>query len=216
MTTTAKSLSLLFAVLALAAGLLLLGPSAAPAAPSASVCSDGLDNDGDGKADFPVDTGCGSANSDSEADEVENEAGEVRRACSDGVDNDTDGKVDYPADPGCGSPNSGEETDEADENEDEAGDDRGRDRNRASIQLSDDRCGSGKLVATVRGRRMSGVALAIDGERVATRGVKSGRTAVRVTLDDVDSGAHRLVARVRTRGSRTVRTLRVRFGSCGA
>lgn len=218
MSTTSKSIVLLFAVLAVAFGLLLLSPGPSGAAPSASVCSDGLDNDADGKADFPADTDCGSANSDSEAAGAENEAGEVRRACSDGLDNDADGKVDYPADAGCGSANSGEETDEADENEDESGDDRGRDRNRTSIQLADDRCGSGKLVATIRGRRMSGVALAIDGERVATRGVKSGRSSVRVTLDedDVDSGAHRLTARVRTRGSRTVRTLKVRFGTCDA
>jgi hypothetical protein len=250
MSTTAKTISLLFAVLALAAGLLLLAPGGAPAAPSPSVCSDGLDNDADGRADFPADTGCGSENSDSEADEVE--AGEVRRACSDGLDNDADGRVDFPADPGCGSPNSGEETDEADEisacsdgldndgdgrvdhpadpdcgspnsdsESDEPGDDRRRRgaldaRGRPTIKISGDRCDGGDVVATVRGRRMSRVALSVDGERVATRNSKRGRSIVRVTLDDLDSGAHRLVARVQQRGARGTRTLRVRFGTCDA
>jgi cysteine-rich repeat protein/parallel beta-helix repeat protein len=53
-------------------------------------CSDGQDNDSDGKIDYPADPGC--ANSDDE-DEIS--------ACADGLDNDSDGKTDYPLDPGC-------------------------------------------------------------------------------------------------------------------
>lgn len=52
-------------------------------------CSDGIDNDGDGKIDFPADPECKSADDDSEAPE-----------CSDGKDNDGDGKIDRD-DPGC-------------------------------------------------------------------------------------------------------------------
>ncbi len=57
-------------------------------------CSDGKDNDGDGKTDYPDDPGCTSA---SDLDE-----GDVP-ACSDGVDNDKDGKTDYPDDESCSS-----------------------------------------------------------------------------------------------------------------
>ena len=56
-------------------------------------CSDKVDNDGDGKIDFPADPGCTSAQDDSEID----------FECSDKVDNDGDGKIDFPADPGCSS-----------------------------------------------------------------------------------------------------------------
>ena len=52
-------------------------------------CSDGIDNDGDGKIDFPNDPECKSADDDSEAPE-----------CSNGKDDDGDGKIDR-ADPGC-------------------------------------------------------------------------------------------------------------------
>ena len=55
-------------------------------------CSDGVDDDGDGKIDFPNDPGCASANDASELD--------ASKPCDDGVDNDGDGKVDT-ADPGC-------------------------------------------------------------------------------------------------------------------
>ena len=61
-------------------------------------CSDGVDNDGDGKIDFPADPGCTSAGDNSEGTQ-----------CSDGVDNDGDGKVDYPTDPGCSGPNDNNE-----------------------------------------------------------------------------------------------------------
>ena len=59
-------------------------------------CSDGIDNDGDGQADFPNDPGCFQGYSGNEAP-----------ACSDGLDNDGDGKRDWDgagvgaADPEC-------------------------------------------------------------------------------------------------------------------
>jgi hypothetical protein len=56
-------------------------------------CSDGVDNDGDGLADFPDDPGCLLAISRSESP-----------ACDDDEDNDGDGLVDYGEDPGCGAP----------------------------------------------------------------------------------------------------------------
>src|SRR5262249_39650325 len=99
-------------------------------------CSDGIDNDADGKIDYPSDPGCSSPIDNSEtyvlpqgADGADNdgdglidypadpgcsskldntEAGPP--ACSDGVDNDGDGLVDYPADPGCTSANDVDET----------------------------------------------------------------------------------------------------------
>jgi hypothetical protein len=59
-------------------------------------CSDGLDNDGDGLADFPDDPGC-----DNAGDLSERSAALV---CDDGLDNDSDGRVDFDpatfADPG--------------------------------------------------------------------------------------------------------------------
>jgi hypothetical protein len=58
------------------------------------VCSDGADNDGDGRTDFPDDPGCEDANDTDERDPP---------ACADGVDNDADGFIDFPEDPGCGS-----------------------------------------------------------------------------------------------------------------
>ena len=68
-------------------------------------CNDGIDNDGDGKIDFPDDPGCTSATDDSE-DSL------PAPQCSDGRDNDGDGKVDYPDDPGCFAPQQDDETDD--------------------------------------------------------------------------------------------------------
>ncbi|MDH5672731.1 MAG: MYXO-CTERM sorting domain-containing protein [Myxococcales bacterium] len=59
-----------------------------------AACSDGIDNDGDGKTDFPDDPDCSSATDPEEA---------YTPACSDGVDNDSDGKTDFGSDPGCAS-----------------------------------------------------------------------------------------------------------------
>jgi hypothetical protein len=50
-------------------------------------CSDGLDNDGDGLADFPDDPGC-----DDAGDLSERSAALV---CDDGLDNDSDGRIDF-------------------------------------------------------------------------------------------------------------------------
>ena len=70
-------------------------PVVAPAADTA--CSDGVDNDNDGKADFPQDQGCTSAQDN---DEFNFRA----PRCSDGIDNDNDGLKDFPQDPGCTTP----------------------------------------------------------------------------------------------------------------
>ena len=59
-------------------------------------CSDLLDNDGDGKADYPSDPGCADANDSTESPDPGSNP-----ACSDGLDNDGDGRTDYPSDPGC-------------------------------------------------------------------------------------------------------------------
>ncbi len=60
-------------------------------------CSDGLDNDGDGKVDFPNDPGC--FNED-DPDEINPEE---LPECSDDIDNDGDEFTDYPDDPECES-----------------------------------------------------------------------------------------------------------------
>lgn len=62
--------------------------------PGKPACNDGIDNDGDGKVDFPKDPGCENAEDSSEIDAL-------KSACSDGADNDGDGLVDFPEDPGC-------------------------------------------------------------------------------------------------------------------
>lgn len=62
-------------------------------------CSDGVDNDNDGRTDFPQDKGCDDANDTSETS--------PSLPCDDGIDNDADGLVDFQmnsaaSDPGCG------------------------------------------------------------------------------------------------------------------
>jgi hypothetical protein len=59
-------------------------------------CANGLDDDGDGFADYPDDPGCAYA-----ADSNETSA---TLPCDDGADNDGDGLSDFPDDPGCGHP----------------------------------------------------------------------------------------------------------------
>ncbi|MBI5457951.1 hypothetical protein HY971_04495 [Candidatus Kaiserbacteria bacterium] len=71
-------------------------------APSAPACSDGIDNDNDGKIDS-VDPGCSDANDTDEANAPESPA------CSDGLDNDDDDLIDS-ADPGCNDSNDTDET----------------------------------------------------------------------------------------------------------
>ena len=57
-------------------------------------CGDGIDNDGDGVADWPDDPQCLAAYDYNELSQ-----------CSDGIDNDGSGEADYPADvDGCSSP----------------------------------------------------------------------------------------------------------------
>ena len=61
-------------------------------------CSDGIDNNGDGKTDFPEDPGCSSPADDAETTVC---PGASCPACSDGLDNDGDGQTDFPADTSC-------------------------------------------------------------------------------------------------------------------
>ena len=61
-------------------------------------CENGVDDDGDGKVDWPADPGCTDG---ADNDEYNSPPPPPRRQCSDGVDNDGDGKIDYPNDPGC-------------------------------------------------------------------------------------------------------------------
>jgi hypothetical protein len=63
-------------------------------------CGDNVDNDGDGRVDFPFDSGCARL-----ADAVELNPATVP-ACGDGADNDGDGRRDFPDDPGCTSAGS--------------------------------------------------------------------------------------------------------------
>jgi hypothetical protein len=64
-------------------------------------CNDGIDNDGDGFADYPHDPQCFARYDFSELPQ-----------CSDGLDNDGNGVVDYPADEdGCLSPEDDSEVD---------------------------------------------------------------------------------------------------------
>jgi len=65
-----------------------------------SQCSDGLDNDNDGKIDWPFDPGCSSPNDDDETNPT------TLPACSNGSDDDADGQTDFPADYGCGGAGS--------------------------------------------------------------------------------------------------------------
>jgi uncharacterized repeat protein (TIGR03806 family) len=55
-----------------------------------TACRNGLDDDGDGAADYPLDPGCASASAPKEDP-----------ACDDRADNDGDGRVDGPLDIGC-------------------------------------------------------------------------------------------------------------------
>ena len=73
-------------------------PQGPPPAPSPA-CSDGIDNDGDTRVDFPADPGCSDAGDGSELTAPPPPAAD----CADGHDNDGDGRVDFPTDPGCSS-----------------------------------------------------------------------------------------------------------------
>ena len=66
-------------------------------------CRDGVDNDGDGKIDFPNDPGCTDPMDDDETDTCAMGPGPGCPECGDGIDNDGDGLTDYPSDPSCKS-----------------------------------------------------------------------------------------------------------------
>jgi hypothetical protein len=64
-----------------------------------AACSDGIDNNGNGKIDYPNDPGCTSA-----VDNMEDNVtcpGAMCPACANTTDDDGDNKTDYPADYGC-------------------------------------------------------------------------------------------------------------------
>jgi hypothetical protein len=67
-------------------------------------CQDGIDNDGDGRTDYPADLGCTGAGDTYETD---------LPACLDLRDNDGDGRKDFPLDPGCSSVLDNDESDPA-------------------------------------------------------------------------------------------------------
>ncbi len=77
-------------------------------------CADGLDNDGDGKIDFPNDPGCTEPEDDDESDDcgLSGPAGPNCPQCGNRIDDDGDGLIDYPADPGCGSASDPSESDD--------------------------------------------------------------------------------------------------------
>jgi hypothetical protein len=100
---------------------------------SPTACNDGVDNDGDGLADFPDDPECTSPGDRSEgpdcSDALDNDGDGLvdfpadagcsdgsdwteRLDCGDGIDNDGDGLVDHPADPGCRTASSPREAPE--------------------------------------------------------------------------------------------------------
>lgn len=64
-------------------------------------CDDGLDNDGDGKTDYPEDPGCVAPNADDETDDCPD--GPQCPQCGNGRDDDNNGSIDFPNDPGCES-----------------------------------------------------------------------------------------------------------------
>lgn len=70
-----------------------------------SACGDGMDNDGDGKMDYPADPGCSALD---DIDETDSCPGAGCPECADGIDNDNDGAIDYPMDTTCASASSSE------------------------------------------------------------------------------------------------------------
>jgi hypothetical protein len=81
-------------------------PDAAPPAPSATQCSNGLDDDGDGLVDA-YDGDCSSG-----ADPTE-QGDRPPAACGNALDDDGDGAVDFPDEPGCLAAGDGDEADPA-------------------------------------------------------------------------------------------------------
>src|SRR5262245_51908535 len=83
------------------------GPDAGGDGGSMPQCSDNVDNDGDGKIDFPNDPGGSAPNEDNEQDDCP--SGPNCPQCSNGKDDDTNGMTDYPNDPGCTSAGDNDE-----------------------------------------------------------------------------------------------------------
>jgi large repetitive protein len=93
-------------VISCPAGFLCNGPPGAMTCSTA--CTDGLDNDGDGKIDYPNDPGCSTPAANSEDDDCP--SGPMCPACADGIDNDNDGQTDWPMDSSCPSAAGASET----------------------------------------------------------------------------------------------------------
>jgi len=70
-------------------------------------CNDNVDNNGNGKKDYPNDPGCDSPSDDTETTVC---PGASCPVCSDGMDNDGDGQTDYPADTSCAAASGTSET----------------------------------------------------------------------------------------------------------
>ena len=68
-------------------------------------CRNGLDDDADGRVDYPSDPGCADRDGLDETDP------EVLPSCADDIDNDGDGLVDFPLDTGCRAASDPDEVD---------------------------------------------------------------------------------------------------------
>jgi uncharacterized protein YkwD len=79
-------------------------PPPPPPPPPSYACSNGSDDDTDGKVDYPADPGCTSSTDNDEYNAPAPPSPAPSYQCSNGRDDDRDGKVDYPADSGCSSP----------------------------------------------------------------------------------------------------------------
>jgi uncharacterized protein YkwD len=82
----------------------------APPPPPSYACSNGQDDDGDGRFDYPADPGCTSTTDNDEYNAPAPPPPTPSYACSNGKDDDSDGKVDYPVDPGCTGPTDSTES----------------------------------------------------------------------------------------------------------
>jgi len=69
-----------------------------------AACADGMDNDGDGRIDYPFDPGCTAREDADETNPV------PLPQCADGIDNDGDGTIDYPMDTGCTAASDNDES----------------------------------------------------------------------------------------------------------
>ena len=70
-------------------------------------CSDRLDNDDDGRIDYPYDPGC------SHPGDSDESSPDLAPRCLNQVDDDADGIIDFPLDPGCLSASGESEVDPA-------------------------------------------------------------------------------------------------------